>query len=60
MNYWKNRLVKKIKRNKDILGNLEKMTYKGYQKHVPIKEKIEIMENLPAIWLETDEAQSEK
>ena len=22
------------------------MTYKGYQKHVPIKEKIEIMEDL--------------
>ena len=42
----KNRLIKKIKRHKDILGNLEKMTYKGYQKHVPIKEKIEIMEDL--------------
>ena len=42
----KNRLIKKIKRHKDMLGNLEKMTYKGYQKHVPIKEKIEIMENL--------------
>lgn len=42
----KNRLIKKIKRNKDILGNLEKMTYKGYQKHIPIKEKIQLMEKL--------------
>ena len=32
------RLKKSIKRNKDILGNIEKNTYKGYAKHIPIKE----------------------
>ena len=33
-----------FKRNKDILGNLEKMTFKGYEKHVPVKEKLHQME----------------
>jgi len=36
----KNKLIKAIKRQKDILGNLEKMTFDGYDKSVPIKEKI--------------------
>ena len=40
----KKKLEKAIKRNKDILGNLEKMTYKGYEKFVPVKNKIEEME----------------
>jgi hypothetical protein len=40
----KNKLEKSIKRQKDILGNLEKMTYKGYEKYVPVKSKIEQME----------------
>ena len=40
----KSRLEKTIKRNKDILGNLEKMTYKGYEKSVPVKDKIKLME----------------
>jgi nucleoid DNA-binding protein len=40
----KSRLEKTIKRNKDILGNLEKMTYKGYEKYIPVKNKIKIME----------------
>ncbi len=40
----KNRLEKTIKRNKDILGNLEKMTYSGYEKYVPVKNKIKKME----------------
>ncbi len=35
----KKKLEKAIKRNKDILGNLEKMTYKGYNKYVPVKKK---------------------
>ena len=34
-----------FERNKDILGNLEKMTYKGYDKYVPVKKKLEEMEN---------------
>ena len=41
----KKKLEKAIKRNKDILGNLEKMTYKGYDKYVPVKKKLEEMEN---------------
>jgi len=40
----KSRLEKAIKRNKDILGNLEKMTYKGYEKYVPVKNKLKEME----------------
>ncbi len=40
----KYKLEKAIKRNKDILGNLEKMTYKGYEKYVPVKNKLEEME----------------
>ena len=40
----KSKLEKAIKRQKDILGNLEKMTYKGYDKYVPVKEKIESLE----------------
>ena len=40
----KQRLEKSIKRNKDILGNIQKNTYKGYGKHLPIKEKLESME----------------
>lgn len=40
----KNRLEKSIKRNKDILGNIQKNTYKGYGKHLPVKEKIKMLE----------------
>ena len=41
-----NKLKKAIKRNKDILGNLEKMTYTGYEKHVPVKNKLKEMESI--------------
>ena len=41
----KKRLEKNIKKNKDIIGNLEKMTYKGYDKYVPVKNKLKQMEN---------------
>jgi nucleoid DNA-binding protein len=40
----KSKLEKTIKRNRDILGNLEKMTFKGYEKHVPVKNKLDQME----------------
>tara|TARA_Y100001937_G_scaffold77239_1_gene104787 strand:- start:185 stop:544 length:360 start_codon:yes stop_codon:yes gene_type:complete len=40
----KKRLENNIKRNKDIIGNLEKMTYKGYDKYVPVKNKLQKME----------------
>ena len=41
----KKRLEKSIKRNKDIIGNLQKMTYKGYDKYVPVKNKLKQMED---------------
>nr|QPI16327.1 MAG: hypothetical protein NIOZUU157_00217 [Virus NIOZ-UU157] len=40
------KLKKAIKRNKDILGNLQKMTYTGYEKHLPVKNKLEEMETV--------------
>ena len=40
----KKKLEKSISRQKDILGNLEKMTYKGYEKHIGVKEKINTLE----------------
>ena len=42
----KRKLEKSIKRNKDILGNLEKMTYKGFDKYLPVKEKLKQMEEV--------------
>ena len=41
----KNRLDKSIKRHKDMLGNMEKITYKGYGKHIPVKDKLINMES---------------
>jgi|TARA_E500000305_G_C3977913_1_gene215303 nucleoid DNA-binding protein len=41
----KKRLEKNIKKNKDIIGNLQKMTYKGYDKYVPVKNKLKQMES---------------
>jgi len=41
----KKKLEKAINRQKDILGNLKKMTYKGYEKHVSVKEKIKSLED---------------
>ena len=40
----KTKLENSIKRHRDMLGNLEKMTYKGWMKHVPIKKKLDTME----------------
>lgn len=44
----KQKLEKTIKRNKDILGNLAKSTYHGYEKTVAVKEKIEQLEKINA------------
>mgnify|MGYP001190820003 FL=1 len=44
----KNRLEKSIKRHKDMLGNMEKTTYSGYGKHLPVKEKLEKLEKANA------------
>jgi nucleoid DNA-binding protein len=40
----KNRIERSIKRHKDMLGNMEKTTYTGYGKHLPVKEKLNKME----------------
>ena len=40
----KTKLEKAIKKNKDILGNLQKMKYKDYDKYIPVKAKIDSME----------------
>lgn len=40
----KNKLEQKIKKYKDILGNTQKQTYKGYAKSVEIAKKLEEME----------------
>jgi|TARA_R110002020_G_scaffold29814_8_gene94196 nucleoid DNA-binding protein len=42
----KTKLEKAIKKNKDILGNLQKMKYKDYDKYIPVKAKLESMEKL--------------
>ncbi len=52
---WK--LEQNIKRNKDILGNLEKMTFKGYGKAIPVKEKLKNMERALVM---LDKMQTEK
>jgi DNA-binding transcriptional regulator GbsR (MarR family) len=44
----KKKLEKTIKRNKDILGNLAKNTYNGYEKSVAVKEKLEMLEKINA------------
>tara|TARA_R100000541_G_scaffold59241_2_gene72462 strand:- start:5427 stop:5804 length:378 start_codon:yes stop_codon:yes gene_type:complete len=41
----KNRLEKSIKRHKDMLGNMEKTTYTGYGNHLPVKNKLILMES---------------
>ena len=38
------KLKKAIKRQKDILGNLKKITFDGFDKSIPVIEKIEKME----------------
>ena len=41
----KGKLEKGIKRNKSMLGNLRKRTYKGYEKTYAINKKLEEMES---------------
>ena len=38
------KLKKAIKRQKDILGNLQKITFDGFDKSIPVNEKIKKME----------------
>ena len=41
-----NKLKKSIQRQQDILGNLDKMKFTGYDKSVPVKEKLENLKNI--------------
>lgn len=43
-NIRKLKLENSIKKQKDILGNLKKMTYNGYEKSVNVAKKIELYE----------------
>ena len=40
----KNKVEKAIKKNKSYLGNFVKNTYDGYDKHIAVKEKIQMLE----------------
>ena len=53
----KHKLEGAIKRNKDMLGNIEKQTYKGYERHLPIKDKLHKMK---AVLKVMNELQEEK
>jgi hypothetical protein len=48
-------LNKTIKKNKSILGNLVKNTYKGYEKHIGVTDKLEKMENAKKMIDEIDQ-----
>lgn len=48
----KQKLDKTIKRNKDILGNLGKQTYTGYEKTLAVKEKLENLEKAQKMYEE--------
>lgn len=52
-------LDKAIKKNKSILGNLAKNTYKGYEKHVGVKDKLEKMENAKLMVDQIDQERKE-
>lgn len=60
----KNKLDKLIKRQKDILGNLGKQTYNGYEKTTAVKEKLvelnKISEMYTEVIKEKKEFQSKK
>ena len=42
----KGKLEKSIKRQRDILGNIDKRQYKGYEKHIGVKEKLVKLEKV--------------
>jgi len=55
----KQKLEKTIKRNKDILGNLGKQTYAGYEKTIGVKEKLDKLEQAQKMYDEMLEAKKE-
>lgn len=42
----KKALNNSIIKNKSILGNIEKQTYKGYEKHIAVSEKLKELEKM--------------
>lgn len=55
----KGKLKKTIKKNKDIIGNLEKRTYDGIEKHMVIIDKVKTMENAMRMIEEIEEKKKE-
>lgn len=43
------KLNSSIQKQKDILGNITKQTYKGYEKMVAVKDKLEKLNNMQAM-----------
>jgi hypothetical protein len=41
----RNKLIYNLKKNRDILGNLKKTTYNGYEKSIAVSKKIELYED---------------
>lgn len=55
----KQKLDKTIKRNKDILGNLGKQTYGGYEKTIAVKDKLENLQKAQKMYDEMIEHKKE-
>lgn len=55
----KGKLKKAIKKNKDIIGNLEKRTYDGIEKHMVIVDKLKAMEAAMGMIEEIEEKKKE-
>lgn len=45
----KTKLNRAIKKNKDILGNLQKRTFDGFEKHIAVKDKLKKFEDMMVI-----------
>jgi len=55
----KGKLEKSIKRHRDILGNIDKRQYRGYEKHVGVKEKLVKLERALKVVLKTQDDKRE-
>ena len=55
----KTKLEKSIKRKKSLLGNLKKITYKGFEKSVSIQESLSIEEKALGLVIEAIEEKKE-
>ncbi len=55
----KGKLKKAIKKNQDIIGNLQKRTYDGFEKHLAIADKVKLMEKAMDMMNEIEEKKKE-